>query len=66
MSESITTLELYQGKGLYSICVAMLCVAIVIVGAKEFVSFCVTIYIFLGVILDGCSGFLFLCVSIVI
>ena len=56
---------MYQGKGSYSICVAMFCVAIIIVGAIWFIYYCVTIYILRGTTLGGCSGLLLMCFLLV-
>ena len=64
VSGSITLFLEYHGKGSSSICVAMLCVAIGIVGAILFIYSCVDIGTLLGAALGGCPGFLFSCISI--
>ena len=64
VSGSINELTRYQGKFLSSICVAMLCISIWIVGAIWFIYSCVTIGTLLGANLGGLPGFLFYCVSI--
>ena len=61
MSVSITTLTRYEGEGSYSIFVAILFIAILIVGAILFISSCVTIGTLLCTTLGGLPGFLFLC-----
>ena len=57
----ITVLLKYQGKGSYSIYVAMLCASIGIGGAIWFISSCVAIGTLLGATLVGLPGFLFSC-----
>ena len=64
VSGSINALMRYQGKGLYQICVAMLCVAIGIVGAIWLIFSCVTISTLIGATLVGLPGSHFTCVSI--
>ena len=51
------SLTRYHGNGSYSICLAMLCVAIVIFGAMLLISFCVTICTTLGATLGGATVF---------
>ena len=59
---SITNLTRYQGKVSSSMCVAMLCVAIGIVGAVWFISSCVTIGTLFVATLGVRPGVLFPCV----
>ena len=59
VSGSITSLTREQGNVSSLICVAMLCVAIGIVGAIWFISSCVNIGTLLRGTLGGCTGFLF-------
>ena len=60
MSVSISALSSYQGKGSYSICMAILCVVIGIIGSIRLISSCVTIVILVGSNLEGHPGLLFL------
>ena len=70
MSFSTTLLTRYQHKDSYSIFVAMLCVAVGMIGAIWFIYFikfipsCVTIGTLLGSTLGGLTGFLSSCCSI--
>ena len=67
---SITVLTRYQGRGSSSICVAKLCVTIVIVNYiwliyfVWFISSCIAVVTLLGANLGGLSCFLFPCCSI--
>ena len=56
VSGSTTLLARYQGNGSYSICVDMLCVAIVVVGYILIISSCVTRGTSLGATLGGLPG----------
>ena len=64
MSVSTTVLTRYQGKFSFSICVSMLCVAIVFFGGVLFISSCVNIGTSLDATLGCLTSFIFYCVTI--